>query len=196
MARVRFSLQVVHCIETEDVTGPDEFYAVAVLVIGTNAPKTTITPIWSLNNGALITPDLLLFDEAVGPGQTVFFQIQCYDKDFGIKVGPRASEEIGRKAKEFGDGLRQQQGSDGADVGRAAAVFGPLVAGLVFKAIEELGLDKDDFLGQDQASLHIPALPGAPVIPFYPNNTPVPRLFWCLEDGAMYEVLYTTTYIP
>ncbi len=151
--KVRVELVDVHCNKdknTEDVTGADELYVVAVMAPGA-ASKTTVTKPFDINTDQTkeFAPDQrVIFDGPVSDGGAVEGALTAFDEDYG-KDWEKKDKEI---AKRLSDTI----------AGGAVAVGGekgPIIAAIL-KVVYEVGdflaqADKDDELGS--VSIKIPA---------------------------------------
>ena len=198
MARIKIVLNAIHCFETEDLTGADNFYLVAAMAReSTGEVKSKKRGIWQLNNGQSIEQEDILFNEEVTPGENVSFRIRCFDQDpGGEEIAAGNLDDAAIAAKEAAakiNALRALQNKEAM----AEVTLVVFLVDMFFTALFKLiSLDKDDLLGKDEIDWLVTEVRNSPIGPIefpYPYDVPFLRVCRCL-NGCNYLVLYTTTF--
>ena len=201
MPRVKIILNLIECFETEDITGPDEFYVVAAFGKGI-APNFDISPVkrgnWQLNNGQSVEPNVGLFSEEVEFNQEFAFGIRCFDKDASEDLTDADLEKAARSAERTANEAGQIAREVAPNESALARFALELIKGVIMFFWDFIkmitGLDKDDFLGEDLFTLAVPGVfnPATNTLGV-PASFPAvwPRQFYCLYDGCRYRVTYT-----
>ena len=146
--KVRVELIDIHCDDTEDVTGADEFYVVASLKGGAvNKPSIT-KPIDINDKQTKNFPDdqKVIFEGEVPKGSTIVGGIVTFDEDYG-KDWEKKDKAIAKQLSDLAAGGATAAGGEA----------GAIVAGII-KAVYTVGdliaqSDKDDKLGELQLSI-------------------------------------------
>jgi hypothetical protein len=145
--RVRVELLDVQCGNTEDVTGPDEFYLVGAFEQGGKA-KSVLTRPFDINDGQTQTfpaSEKVVFDGDVPLKQSISGGLIAYDEDYA-KDWAKQKE----MAKKITDGV--SAGASSADNKNVRT------AGTVLKIAYEIwnviaSLDQDDELGRTEINV-------------------------------------------
>lgn len=147
--RVRIEVVEIHCGNTEDVTGADEFYLVGALSDGTDARSSLTRPIDINDKQTKTLPDdqKVLFDARVPVGKSIRGGLIAYDEDYA-KDWAKQKEMVQKLTDKVSDAARS---SDNKDVNKAGWVLMAAVAAWDLIA----SADKDDELGRIE--LDIPA---------------------------------------
>ena len=217
MAYAKFTLTKIHCIETEDNVGDDEFYVVGMFAVhekGSNTPKEIGTPkisgVWDINNGESEEPAHVIYDAVFfNPEDHVLkFELKCLDKDIASDLegipdnilkrasdaAARASEEVeAAKAK-----LKEEAKDSGAFelVEEIAGAINPIkdaidAADFALDTLWDIiygGLSLDkDDLLGEGRFTYIPGGPVAVPVTDHPVD------FECRWDGCFYKVQFTVT---
>ena len=139
--KVRIELLDVHCADTEDVTGKDEFYLVGSVVDtkGSNAVPILIPPV-SINDGqtrSLRGRGSVIFEGVVDQETTLSLTMSAFDEDYA-KDWSKYDEYVLKMGAALSAGLK---------VAGAPALVG-LGLGIALKAFDAIAKrDKDDKLG-------------------------------------------------
>ncbi len=148
--RIRVELVNVKCGNTEDVTGPDDFYIVSALSAGTKeTSKSAVTKPFKINDGqtkSFAKSERVLFDAKVPAKKTVVGGMKAFDEDYAKdwKKQEKAAATVTLALAEAVEKL----GPEGETAGK--------VLRIAFAAYDRISsLDKDDCLGSTQ--LKIPA---------------------------------------
>jgi hypothetical protein len=165
--KVRVELIDVNCDNTEDITGPDEFYLVASLKSGA-LNKPSITKPFNINDRQTKTfPDdqKVLYEGDVSKGNAVVGGMVAFDEDYG-KDWEKKDKAIAKQLSDLAAGGATAAGGEA----------GPIIAGIL-KAVYTVGdllaqADKDDKLGEVQ--LNIPA-----------DGPPEEVKEWNFEEGGI-----------
>jgi hypothetical protein len=147
MVRMKIELIDVYCRDTEDVTGPDEFYLVGALAGGTVVKPILTKPI-SINDKKTKTfpaGESVLFEGEVPQGQSVKGGIKAYDEDFG-KDWAQYGSTVTAISGAVSTALSTFGGPQGATAGM---ILGAVTKGIGFFS----SLDKDDLLGTTELEI-------------------------------------------
>jgi len=152
MSRMRVVLNNVSCSDTEDVTGPDEFYLVGAISDGTVTRAVLTKPI-SVNDGQT---------KSFGQGGGIVFDQDVQDNNV-LKIALVAfDEDAGKDWAKYGDLVSIIGNAVSAGLATmpnpttwAASVLIPFAIGAVGGL---MGLDKDDRLGQYSCDFPVSAL--------------------------------------
>ncbi len=199
MPSLNVKLNSIYCHVTEDDTGADEFYVIALMANGSGKPKAVFKGIWSLNDGQSVTPNDDLFTEAVSPGDEVMVHLYCFDQDAAGSLDDASLDEAIGRAYEAGreiNAYRETRGMEPLPWINVAIMIARILWDIIRALVD---LDRDDFLGEDEFTLTVPppvAGAGGQLVYMFPYNNPIPRPFKCLYDGAHYDVVYTVTLRP
>ena len=155
MPRMRIALTMVHCYDTEDVTGGDEFYFVGVATDG-ETTKPILTKPKNVNNGQNITPTLfdgsgMVFDAEVPEDRVVRLALIAFDED-----ASKDWSKHGDVAARIGAAV---SGALKAIPNPYTAAAGMLLPFAIAGAGEIMKLDKDDELGRLSAEFPLAGLP-------------------------------------
>jgi hypothetical protein len=195
MPRIQIRLKKIQCHETEDVTGADEFYVVAAFKKNSTAqPSAVFKGIWSLNNGQSVSPDELLFDEAVDTYEEALFKIWCFDRDAAEKIKQADLEKAREMAGDLINKIQEHREANGRKPASDATLAGMAIDALIRLLFFFVSLDDDDLLGEHPESIPTPTW-WQTVNPVGPSSASHDTQFKCLYDGCHYDVHYTVTVI-
>jgi hypothetical protein len=147
--KIRVELIEVYCDNTEDVTGPDEFYIVGALSDG-KATKSVLTKAFDINDRqtkVFADDQRVIFEGQVAEGRPVRGGLIALDEDYA-----RDWAKQKEMAKKIADGVSSAAGSS-KDKNAQTAGWIIKAAYEVWNVVAET--DKDDKLGETM--LEIPA---------------------------------------
>ncbi|MCX4666162.1 hypothetical protein OG453_05710 [Streptomyces sp. NBC_01381] len=178
-ARIRVELVKVHCFDTEDNLGGDEFYVVGAAACG-DIRNVVLTKPLDINDQQtkMFNPtESVIFEGEVGMDDTLTLGIAGYDEDFSSDWG-----KYGQALKEMLDSVNKVVPIPGQ--------FGQQLIDVSYTAMSDVlkKIDPDDELGQLTVS--------RPISEIHAGDKP-----WPFEGGTWmgkwkYEVTYRITKIP
>lgn len=141
--RVVIQLLDVHCRDTEDVTGADEFYLLGSAIDSkSNSGKPILTPPVSVNDGqtrSLTGQGSFVFDGAVDEGTIILLEMAAFDEDYA-KDWDKYDEYVLQVGSAISAGLSKIPNPVTVGIGTGL--------GLALKGFDAIAKsDKDDELG-------------------------------------------------
>jgi len=139
---VRVELLEVHCGNTEDVTGADEFYVVGALSDGESTKSVLTQPI-NINDNqtkSFVATQRIAFDAKVPIGKTIRGGLIAYDEDYA-KDWAKQKEMVNKITDSVSEAARSYDNKDAKKAGwilKLAVAAWDLIA----------STDKDDELGR------------------------------------------------
>ncbi|MGB3767806.1 MAG: hypothetical protein WA947_14715 [Phormidesmis sp.] len=158
--RVFIKLLDVHCRDTEDVTGADEFYLIgSVSDSKSQQPKPILTPPVSVNDGqtkSLNGRGSLLFDAAVDSDTVINLEVGALDEDYA-KDWDRYDEYVLKVGAALSAAAAATKHPVGIGIG--------LGLGIALKGFDAIAKsDKDDELGSMSDRIHVKYLKPGTVV--------------------------------
>jgi hypothetical protein len=190
MSRIQIRLTRIHCIETEDDLGNDEFYVVSAFKKNSDAkPVVEFKGIWSMSDGLDQPVDEQLVDETVDTGEEAYFRIWCFDRDAAEEISQADIKKAEEMVAEMLQKIESHRESNGK--GPNTGIFlADLALGAIFSIIAALvNLDKDDLLGDHTETIPTPTWWQAHN-PIGTSSATHITPFKCRYDGAQYDVEY------
>ena len=142
--RVTVRIDEIHCIETEDFVGSDEFYTLSALTFGLpdgrQVVRTRATAPISINNGNK-KKGTTLFDFIVPTGTTLSGELMGLDEDVS-KDWSKVDAKFSKAGDDVSEGLKGLGGKKGAAMGSLLKTMVGVIGGVAT-------LDEDDILGQE-----------------------------------------------
>ncbi|MEN8655853.1 hypothetical protein ABCR94_36090 [Streptomyces sp. 21So2-11] len=179
-ANVRIELVKVHCLDTEDNLGGDEFYLVGGVIGGEHRYPVLTRPL-DINEGQTVLFDqseALMFQGELDVTDTLHVGVAAYDEDFSKDWGGK----YGAALKQLTDAVNQVDPSSG-NTGQRLIEAGEQTMTEIFSII-----DPDDLLGRLTFSFPVSELHAG-------------EKLWRVKGGTWmgrweYEVTYRITKIP
>ncbi len=147
MTHVTIRIANLHCRNTEDVTGADEFYTVSALSTGhPSQTQADVLPKLSINDKEIRQPNYVIYDGWVDKGSSVRGGLIAYDEDFA-KDWAKRPQWVDQLTYTIAQGLQKS--------GDARLVPAGIILQYGYKAFDLIAsADKDDKLGSIELNIN------------------------------------------